>query len=85
MRHRVPPGSERALQAIPDRQEDNLNFFDFCVNPSPPPRLNFKEICTVGLVKHVSEGKTEGKIEVTERRGRRRKQMLDDLGRNEGY
>jgi hypothetical protein len=60
-------------------------LFDFCVIPSPPPqRLNFKEICTVGLVEHVSEGKIEEKIQVTERRGRRRKQMLDDLGGNEG-
>jgi hypothetical protein len=31
------------------------------------------------LLKHVNEGKTEGRIEVTGRRGRRRKQLLDDL------
>jgi hypothetical protein len=31
------------------------------------------------LLKHVIEGKTEGRIEVTGRRGRRRKQLLDDL------
>jgi hypothetical protein len=31
------------------------------------------------LLKHVIEGKLEGRIEVTERRGRRRKQLLDDL------
>ena len=31
------------------------------------------------LLKHVIEGKIEGRIEVTGRRGRRRKQLLDDL------
>jgi hypothetical protein len=31
------------------------------------------------LVEHVIEGKVEGRIEVTRRRGRRRKELLDDL------
>jgi hypothetical protein len=31
------------------------------------------------LLKHIVEGKIEGRIEVTRRRGRRRKQLLDDL------
>jgi hypothetical protein len=31
------------------------------------------------LIKHVIEGKIEGRIAVTGRRGRRRKQLLDDL------
>jgi hypothetical protein len=31
------------------------------------------------LLKHVSEGKLERRIEMTGRRGRRRKQLLDDL------
>jgi hypothetical protein len=31
------------------------------------------------LLKHVTEGKIKGRIEVTGRRGRRRKQLLDDL------
>jgi hypothetical protein len=31
------------------------------------------------LLKHVIEGKVEGKIEVMGSRGRRRKQLLDDL------
>jgi hypothetical protein len=31
------------------------------------------------LLKHVIEGKLEGRIEMTGRRGRRRKQLLDDL------
>jgi hypothetical protein len=31
------------------------------------------------LLKHVIEGKIEGSIEMTGRRGRRRKQLLDDL------
>jgi hypothetical protein len=36
------------------------------------------------LVKHVIEGKMEVKIEVTERRGRRHKQLLDGpLGKRE--
>jgi hypothetical protein len=37
------------------------------------------------LLKHVIEGKTDGRIEVTERRGRRRKQLLDDLKEKRGY
>ena len=32
-----------------------------------------------GLLKHVVEGKVEGRIEVTGRRGRRHKQLLVDL------
>jgi hypothetical protein len=31
------------------------------------------------LLKHVIEGKLEGRIEMTGRRGRRRKQLMDDL------
>jgi len=31
------------------------------------------------LLKHVSKGKIEGRIEATERRGKRSKQLLDDL------
>jgi hypothetical protein len=31
------------------------------------------------LLKHVIEGKIEGRTEVTGRRGRRRKQLMDDL------
>jgi hypothetical protein len=31
------------------------------------------------LLKHIIQRKTEGRIEVTGRRGRRRKQLLDDL------
>ncbi|PNF24421.1 hypothetical protein B7P43_G09695 [Cryptotermes secundus] len=37
------------------------------------------------LLKGVLEGKIEGWIEVTRRRGRRRKKMLDDLGDRRGY
>jgi hypothetical protein len=41
------------------------------------------------LRKHVIagkiEGRIEGRIEVTGRRGRRRKQLLDDLKENRGY
>jgi hypothetical protein len=37
------------------------------------------------LLKHVIEGKKEGEIEVTGRRGRRRKQLLDDLKEKRGY
>jgi hypothetical protein len=36
-------------------------------------------LCRNCLLKRVIEGKIEGKIEVTGRRGRRRKQLLDDL------
>jgi hypothetical protein len=37
------------------------------------------------LLKHVIEGKIEGRIEMTGRRGRRRKQLLDDLKGNRRY
>jgi hypothetical protein len=37
------------------------------------------------LVREVIEGKIKGQIEVTRRRGRRRKKLLDDLGDRRGY
>jgi len=37
------------------------------------------------LLKHVSEGKIEERIEVTGRRGRRRKQLMDDLKEKKLY
>jgi hypothetical protein len=37
------------------------------------------------LLKHVIEGKLEGRIEMTGRRGRRRMQLLDDLTENRRY
>jgi hypothetical protein len=37
------------------------------------------------LLKHVIAGKLEGRIEVTGRRGRRRKQLLDGLKETRGY
>jgi hypothetical protein len=37
------------------------------------------------LLKHVTEGKMEGWIEVSGRRGRRCKQLLDDLKEKRGY
>jgi hypothetical protein len=37
------------------------------------------------LLKDVTEGKIKGRIEVTRRRGRRRKKLLDDLGDRRGY
>jgi hypothetical protein len=37
------------------------------------------------LLKHVIEGKLVGRIEMTGRRGRRRKQLLDDLKEKTGY
>jgi hypothetical protein len=37
------------------------------------------------LLKEVIEGKIKGRIEVTRRRVRRRKQLLDDLGDRRGY
>jgi len=37
------------------------------------------------LLKHITEDKIKGRIEVTGRRGRRRKQLLDDLKENRGY
>jgi hypothetical protein len=37
------------------------------------------------LLKHVIEGKIEGRIEVTGRRGRRRKLLLDDVKEKREY
>ena len=37
------------------------------------------------LLKQVIEGKIKGKIELTGRRGRRRKKLLDDLKGSRGY
>jgi hypothetical protein len=37
------------------------------------------------LLKHVIEGKLEGRTEMTGRRGRRRKQLLDDLKKKRRY
>jgi hypothetical protein len=37
------------------------------------------------LLKHIIEEKIEGEIEVTEREGRRHKQLLDDLKETTGY
>jgi hypothetical protein len=37
------------------------------------------------LLTHVIEGKIEGRVEVTERRERRRKLILDDLRKVGGY
>jgi hypothetical protein len=37
------------------------------------------------LLKHVIEGNVEGRIDVTERRGKGRKQLLDDLKVKRGF
>jgi hypothetical protein len=37
------------------------------------------------LLKQVIEGRIQGQIEVTRRRGRRRKKLLDDLGDRRGF
>jgi hypothetical protein len=37
------------------------------------------------LLKHAIEGKIQGRIEMTGRRGRRGKQILDELKRNKVY
>jgi CRISPR/Cas system-associated endonuclease Cas1 len=37
------------------------------------------------LLKEIIEGKIQGQKEVTRRRGRRRKKLLDDLGDRRGY
>jgi hypothetical protein len=40
---------------------------------------------TICLLKHFIERKVDGRIEVMERRGRRRKQLMDDLKERKGY
>jgi hypothetical protein len=42
-------------------------------------------LCRNCLLKHVVEGTIEGRIEVMGRRGRRRKQLLDDLRETRAY
>jgi hypothetical protein len=42
-------------------------------------------LCRNCLLKHVIEGKIEGRIEMTGRRGRRSKQLLDDLKEKKRY
>jgi hypothetical protein len=42
-------------------------------------------LCRNCVLKHVIEGKLEGRIEMTGRRGRRRKQLLDDLKEMKRY
>jgi len=42
-------------------------------------------LCRDCLLKHVIEGKIEGTIVVTGRRGRKRRQLLDDLKESRGY
>jgi hypothetical protein len=37
------------------------------------------------LLKYIIDGKVEGKIEVSERRGRRSKQLLGELKERKGY
>jgi hypothetical protein len=41
-------------------------------------------LCRSCLLKHVIERKIEGRMEVMKRRGRSRKQLLDDLREKEG-
>ena len=45
----------------------------------------FNLVKRVHLMQYVIEGNTEGRIEVTGRRGRRRKQLLDDFKEKGGY
>jgi hypothetical protein len=42
-------------------------------------------LCRNRLLKHVIEGKIGGRIEVTRRRGRRLKELLDDLNQKREY
>jgi uncharacterized protein YtpQ (UPF0354 family) len=42
-------------------------------------------LCRNCLLKQVIEGKVEGRMEVTERRGRRRMQILGDVKEEKGY
>jgi len=42
-------------------------------------------LLNICLLKHVIEGKIEGRIKVKVRRGRRLKQLLDDLEEKRGY
>jgi hypothetical protein len=62
------------LTNITVTESNFLLYFDF-----------LKHILSACLLKEVIEGKIKGRIEVTRRRGRRRKQLLDDLGDRRGY
>jgi hypothetical protein len=62
-----------------------------CAHLSPPPYAphalptSFVSILPPALLQLVIEGKIEGKIEVTGRRERRRRKLLDDLKEMRGY
>jgi hypothetical protein len=45
----------------------------------------YEDILRRNCLIHVIEGKIKGEIEVTRRRGRRRKNLLDDLMEGRGY
>jgi hypothetical protein len=47
--------------------------------------LDWSHLTKNCLLKEVIEGKIKGQIEVTRRRGRRCKQLMDDLGDRRGY
>jgi hypothetical protein len=42
-------------------------------------------LCRICLLHQVTKGKIKGEIEVTGRRGRRRRKLLDDLKKRRGY
>jgi hypothetical protein len=42
-------------------------------------------LCRNCLLKHITEGKIEERIKLIERRGRKRKQLLEDLKERSGY
>ena len=79
VRHRVPPGSERTLLTV--KEQRNI------LHEVMKRKANWighilRRNC---LLQRVIEGKVRGRIEVTGRRGRRSKNLLDDLKEMRGY
>jgi hypothetical protein len=70
-----------------------MHIVDFYYKKKKIFYLKLKEGMLTGLIsypgscllKRVIEGKIEGRIEVRERRGRRRKQVLDGFKKTRGY
>ena len=71
--------NEEALYRV--KQERNILH----TTERQKPNWNGHILCRNCLLTHVTEGKMEGKIEVTGRQGRRPKQLLEVLKEKKGY
>ena len=75
----------RFKRTCPFRRKTKSGFCACAIRFRTSSKTYLFLLCTLGFLKHVIEGKVEGRIEVTRRRGRRRKQLVDDLKEKRGY